>query len=236
VETRLHNMESGTIMKKVAYVVGGGPSLLGFNFARLYGKDVIAVNQAIFNVPTAKAFVTMDYTFMRKSNIQGGGLVKGPKWQYFTSIPAKKYFVIGIPIQDRQKISADHYVDLAHNLHYRLGLFDHVVEVGGYGGIGTDFNDFHCGSESGYSGLQLAVVLGYTEIHLLGFDFYCNGKQTHFHNQYPLLPDYQTKLDSYCPVYETAAQRLREMNIDLYSHSEHSQLNKWIPYMPLETL
>lgn len=218
------------------YVVGGGTSLEKFQFSRLYDKDVIAVNMAIFNIPTAKHFITMDYTFLRKSGVQGssGATVKGPKWQYFCSIPARKHFVIGIPEQDRKKIDEKHYVDLNWDLHYRLDLFDNVIEVAGYGGMGTTFDGFQCGSESGYSGLQLAVVLGYTNIHLLGFDFYCDGKRTHFHKRYVPQAEYQKTLDSYCSAYLKPLMQLKELGVNVYSHSEKSKLNDWIPYLPLE--
>lgn len=44
------------------FVVGGGPSLTNFNFHLLDGKDVIVINQALFRIPSAKYFITMDYT------------------------------------------------------------------------------------------------------------------------------------------------------------------------------
>ncbi len=225
-------------MPKSVYVVGGGPSLSAFNFACLYDKDVIAINQAIFHIPTAKHFCSMDYTWLRKSGIQLAGTPDGPLADYFTSIPAKKTFVLGLQPQDKEKKSPKHFIDTRYNLHYFLECFDRVVEVGGYGGIGWEWDDFRCGSESGFSGLQLACLEGYDEINLLGFDFHSGDRTTHFHQDYPkILPGtFQEKLDQYLAPYENTLRLLRERSITVCSYSKNSRLNQWIPFKALETI
>ena len=41
-------------MNDSVFIVGGGPSLKNFDFNFLKGKDVIAVNKAVFGVPDPK--------------------------------------------------------------------------------------------------------------------------------------------------------------------------------------
>ncbi len=225
-------------MVRSVYVVGGGPSLEAFNFARLFSKDVIAINQAIFHIPTAKHFCTMDFTWLRKSGVQITGTPDGPTADFFASIPAKKTFILGLQPDDKQKKGPKHFIDTRFNLHYFLDVFDRVIEVGGYGGIGWDWNDFRCGSESGFSGLQLACLEGYDEINLLGFDFHSGTRTTHFHEDYPkILPErYQENLDQYICPYQNTLRLIRERSINVVSYSEHSRLNQWIPFKGLETI
>lgn len=45
------------------YIVGGGPSLRGFDFARLDGRNVIAVNRAYEVLPDAPYIYFSDYRF-----------------------------------------------------------------------------------------------------------------------------------------------------------------------------
>lgn len=50
----------------VAFVIGGGPSLLGFDFDRLRGQSVVAVNAAGYAVPWAGALYFNDNSFFEK--------------------------------------------------------------------------------------------------------------------------------------------------------------------------
>jgi hypothetical protein len=221
-------------MKNTVYVVGGGASLKDFPWGKLFNKDVIAVNMSIFNVPTAKYFITMDYTFLRKSKIQcSGKLSYGPKHYYFKDLPTTKIFLMAIPEDKRIKVSEKIYIDKAYNLTYNLQIFDKVVEVGGYGGLGKDMNDFRSGSDSGFAGLQLAALLGYKKIYLLGFDFYAEQK-THFHTEYgnTTNSEFQDKLIEYLRVYPKAILEMKQAGIQVTSCSKFSKLNSYIPYLP----
>lgn len=218
------------------FIVGGGPSLQNFDYGILEGRDVIAVNQAIWKIPSAKYFITMDYTWLSKSKIQGIGSA-GNRAQ-FIQHPAKKYFVIAFGGERLGCVDEFHYIDKKFNLEYDLTLFDKVIKTFQYGGIGFSFEDFHCGSDSGYSALQLAVVLGYKEIYLLGMDFNVSGDSTHCHTDYPRQDsrDYQGRLDHYLQPYPRAFQELRQSGIQVYSSSHISKLNQYILYFDIRNL
>jgi len=213
------------------YIVGGGPSLKEFDFQILLNQDVIAINQSIFKLPKAKYFITTDFTWLLKSGVLNS-LDLGIR-RKFTHHPSEKYFVLALSPDRKTFIDEQHCIDKKFGLKYDLTLFDKIIHPTKYGGIGKTFEDFHYGSDSGYSALQLAVVLGYTKIYLLGLDFTTSYGETHYHEDYskkdPL--DYQNKLDEFLTPYPEAFQILKERGICVFSSSHISQLNKYILYV-----
>lgn len=221
-------------MSRDVFVVGGGPSLTGFNFHVLDGKDTIAINQALFRLPSAKFFATMDFTWR---------LHLDESWerehkQAFLKHPAHKVFAVGFTTPRLVKHSTTCIEDTEHHLKYDLSDFNQVTYCNGYGGIGTTWEDFRVGSESGYAGLQLAVLLGYTKIYLLGFDFRITPYQTHFHQDYlsrdPV--EFQRRLNDYYTPYPNALFQIRQMGIEIFSCSPISRLNQHLLYVDVESL
>jgi len=220
-------------MKKTCYIVGGGTSLATFDYSWLSDKDVIAVNQSLFHLPTAKYFVTMDYTWVLRNGICGEKSVKVKKRCEFLKHPAEKFFVVGFSGDRLEVVDECHIIDTEHGIMYDLSLFDDVVHATEYGGMGRSLNDFHCGSDSGYAGLQLAVALGYTEICLLGYDFRATAGGTHFHKDYTERDrrKYDAKLREFMTPYPMALETLRrEFGVKVYSCSAMSRLNRYIPF------
>jgi len=151
------------------FVVGGGPSLSGFDFQSLHGKNTIAVNSSIFFVPNPDYFITMDFTWFGKNGIQYDSSTEG-KQKIYRSTKAKKFFVVAYD-KGRFVHTPNGVLDTRFDLNYDLRVVDEVIYSSSYGGVGSSLQDFHCGSDSGYSGIQLAVALGYSKIYLLGMDF-----------------------------------------------------------------
>jgi hypothetical protein len=124
-------------------------------------------------------------------------------------------------------------VDLKFDLTYDLSVFDRVVHASAHGGMGRSWRDFHCGRDSGYVGLQLAVVLGYKEIYLLGYDFRATVAGTHFHDAYGERDRrmYDAKLKDFLVPYPSALEVLRKsFGVKVYSCSTMSRLNRYIPF------
>lgn len=76
-------------------------------------------------------------------------------------------------------------------------------------GLGDSFSRFANGGTSGYAGIQLAILLGFKTIGLLGFDGVVKGKTLHFHEEYNneyLRPGAFRGgcwiLDAYAPLFE----------------------------------
>lgn len=62
---------------KPIFIVGGGPSLRGFNFDRLKGCDVFATNAAYVDVPWSRYLVFADERFWQWNHLT-------PEWAAFT--------------------------------------------------------------------------------------------------------------------------------------------------------
>jgi len=161
------------------YIIGGGASLRDFDFKKLKNKDCIAINYSIVNVPTSKYFITMDYTFIdyieQKTKKQ---LTK----KKFKALPCEKYFVVATNNKYIQK-QKDTYIDTRSNYKYDLTGIDRVIPSNIEYGIGHDYEHFVHGCNSGFCALQLALLLGYKNIHLLGFDL-TSTYDTHYHMAY----------------------------------------------------
>lgn len=156
-------------MKDKVYIVGGGPSLYGFDFRRLINHDTIVVNNSVFCVPNPTYFITMDYTFLIKNGIQYGKIT-GRKDTAFFNHNMRRYFLVAFGGSRLGK--TDYGVeDKEKGVKYDLRSFDQVIYANAYGGYGGTFDDFRSGSDSGYAAIQLAGTLGYKRICLLGLDF-----------------------------------------------------------------
>jgi hypothetical protein len=113
-----------------------------------------------------------------------------------------------------------------------LNLFDVIVKSRQVDKLGLNFNDFGNGMNSGFCALQLAVILGYTEINLVGYDFTaCN--KTHYHGGYgESLENFNKKLEQYYQIFRKAVLsfRLENEHIKIYNCSPVSKLNDILPY------
>jgi len=208
-------------MDNSVYIVGGGASLRGFDFKnKLRGKRVIAVNKAIFFVPHADVFITMDYTFLRK--------IENKPAPFYS---ADKVFVLNMD-NGYIKFENNSPVDTRFNLKYELQDFDVVVKSHKTAGIGFRFSDFRNGGNSGFCALQFAVIMRYSPIYLLGIDLKCAGNDTHFHGGYgESKPKFQDKLEEYYKMFFTALSILKTRPwVKVYSCSSISRLNGIIPY------
>jgi hypothetical protein len=90
---------------------------------------------------------------------------------------------------------------------------------------------FCTGQNSGFCGLQLAVRLRATCIHLLGIDLTFNGG-VHYHNRYG-GPD-KKRLDEFLVYFSQAVIILKRADIRVVSHSRVSRLNDVVDYENLE--
>jgi uncharacterized Rossmann fold enzyme len=156
------------------YIIGGGPSVNDFDLRTLRDRDVMAVNAAIKVVPNAKYFVTMDYSFFSKSKI---------KPQTISAKTPYPYFIINKSVPSLTCDDRGVYTDTRINLKYE-GL-DNFNKILGHNGstLGETYTDFVHGDNSGFCAIQLAKLLGYKNIYLIGFDMNDSGDR-HFHDDY----------------------------------------------------
>ena len=206
------------------FIVGGGPSISSVEMRLLADKNTIGVNKSAFFVPNVNHFVTMDYTVIRK--------VGAPR---IKSLKCSRHFVANMSINYLRNV-AGCITDVRSNFKYELlyDVFDSIIMCRREDGMGISFNDFRCGNNSGYSALQLAVVLGYTEIYLLGMDMNVQGARTHFHSGYREDPRvFVKRMGGYAQYFVRGIGELKQKlpDVNVYSCSEKSALNNVIPYV-----
>lgn len=202
---------------KTCWIMCGGPSAV----KKLNVEcDVIAVNKDIVRYRNeAKYFITCDNRF----TVWCGDSLKDTK--------ATKILVVGM--NNKYMRCTNHFSDMRFGTSYDLSFFDAVLKSYHSAGIGIRFNDFRSGANSGYSALQLALLLGYKEINLVGVDLCCLGEKTHHHDGYFKCKDnYPDRLDSFFETWKDglleSSQKFPEVKI--YSCSKISRLNSIIPY------
>jgi hypothetical protein len=189
------------------YVVGCGPSLKGFDWKQLEGKTTIAVNGAVCDVPNPDYFVTADSFF-------AGRAVAHKFW----GTSAKKVLVMA---KDHKRFT---------RVGRYLALWDwHIIPQRFDGQIGFSVQEFATGQNSGFCGLQLAVVLGAKRIHLLGMDFHTKGGQ-HYHDLHRVG---EAHLDEFFKNFVFAIKILQDKGIQVINHSENSRLNVLLPCEPM---
>lgn len=209
---------------KDIYIVGGGPSLKKFNFERLKNKTTIATNMAIFDVPEADYFITVDYTFLKKM-----GSLTGK----FLSNKSSKFFIVNLA-NNYLKESNGNITDNRFNWVYDLSLFDIIIKSRQACGFGFSFNDFRSGTNSGYCAIQLAILMGYTRIHLLGIDLTVRVR-THYHRKYRNNPKFARALNTHVSYFISGIEQLKTSGVELISRSDISLLNKTIEHIPLDS-
>jgi len=217
------------VLKSSIFIVGGGTSLKGFDFQRLKDVNTIVTNCAIFDVPEANYFITVDYTFISKVRSR---LVD------FHRLNVSKIFVANLGHPDLAEAKGAVH-DIRCGLVYDLCDYDIIIKSRYQEGIGTTFREFKTGDNSGFCALQLAVLLGYTNIYLLGIDLVVT-RNTHYHNEYIRMPTGQKqfveKLCHYDKLFRIGIEQLKKKRpeCNVVSCSDISSLNDIIAYIPLE--
>ena len=166
--------EFSNVNKDICFIVGGGPSLNGFDFSSLNGFDTIAINKAVEYLPNPTYFVTTDYSYFVKASLPIEQIKLKAHKSYFVANMSHPY----MEVRDGQ------IVDTRRNFVYEdLHHYDGVIQSYNKNGFSSTINEFSNGENSGHCGIQLALLLGYKKIYLLGFDLNNEG-QTHFHQSY----------------------------------------------------
>ncbi len=173
-----------------AFIIGGGPSLTGFDFSKLRGEIVVGVNRAFEHVDCQILF-SMDSRF--HDWLRSGRL----------GDDAKKAFAEygGLKV----------WLD-THGHPFVPGI--RTVRSLGASGLTTSLKDgvYH-GENSGYAALNLAVCLGADPIYLLGFDGKLAGDgRAHHHEEYP-LPTTQGVLDKFVKYFHDIAPELQDRGV-----------------------
>lgn len=209
-------------MNKDIYIIGGGSSLKGFDFERLRDKASIAVNMAALDVPDPTYCLTADSSIFRK--LQDG---------IFSKVDTSWVVIINGNHCTMQKQDG-RIVHKNSGYVYDLLCPTMTIRDSGHSGLGFTFKDFKTGYNSGFCAFQLAVLLGYERIHLLGIDLYDG---LHYHNRYGAGKISNPDLKRYVDCFKQALEILQaETKVEVFSYSANSPLSSHIPIIPLTSL
>ena len=215
----------------VAFVVAGGSSLKDFDFSSLKDKTTFVSNKSIFDVPDADYFITTDYTFLTF-------LKKTHRYDDWKNTTAEKYFVVNFMSDQIQRIDGQ-IVDVKNHLNYELQDIDNIVICKSAKDVGFDFEHFNSGYNSGFCSLQLALIMGYKKIYLLGVDLNCDGDDTHYHGGYGKSSfKMNQNLRGYGKHFIEVVKKLKRErpDIEIISCSKTSILNDFITYQDIKEI
>lgn len=209
-------------MSRKIYIIGGGSSLQGYDFGKLKGIETIAVNVSALDVPNPTYSITADSSILRR--IQEN---------YFKSVKTT-WVLVTNPNHCSMKWRDGRFVH-KNGFVYNLFCVNVVIRNAGVEGVGFSFNDFKTGYNSGFCAFQFAFLLGFDEIHLLGFDLSSQGT-SHYHDRYGKGKKIHDRtFEKYYRNFVVALKILKEKRPDVrvVSRSSVSRLNGIIPYRKL---
>ena len=193
-----HNMYSKVtpIWKgDTVFIIGGGPSLKGFDWSSLIRKKTIAINKAIQSYPNPNVLYWTDgrvYTWL-KNDIDS---YKGLKYTLRRGA---------------------HYDNTNSQVH--------VLKRGRKFGLETALDTLAHGNNSGYAAINLAIHLGAKRIILLGYDMGSDGTESHFHDGYPInATSHKIYKEQFMPGFDLLAQELKGSGIQVFNASPTSKL------------
>ncbi len=148
------------------FIVGGGPSLKGFDFNKLKGEIVITVNRTFEDVPWSVLNVSQDARVWGMYEGDKFGKESTKKWREYKGY---KVFVNVQPFPFPEDI---YTIDLLHPDDFNWDKFELSGGIPVYG-------------NSGLNALTLACCFNPAKIYLLGFDMTGeNGKTANYHSGY----------------------------------------------------
>lgn len=168
---RVRDIRDGMWAGQECWIVGGGPSLRGFDFSRMDGHLVIAVNRA-HEFCRASVVLGMDRIFW-------AGIYEGPVRANLVFSDQQRDKLMNSPVAKLWVVSGN---DEVHG----GGDIQRVPRVGRNERMSSSLADgIVCGGNSGLAAINVACILGASKINLLGFDMRgADGKRAHFHDGY----------------------------------------------------
>jgi len=185
-------LPSGSWKGRRCFIIGGGTSLKGFDFSKLQGELIIAVNRAMEFVPFATIMIAQDARLWGWYESGDLGLEAKEKFNNF------KGYKAWVNCQSFPYPEDLYIIDTKHSSDFNWKTYDYA------GGIPLCTN-------TGLDALCLAVCLGASDIYLLGFDCYGKeGKTANFHAGYPDNNDDVIYKDIFLPNFRDLAVHINK--------------------------
>jgi hypothetical protein len=201
------SMSTGAWKDQRCFIIGGGPSLKGFDFSKLQGERVIVVNKSFLYTPFADIQFGMDEQLIGwLTDEQKGGKMMEEAREAWVNFKGKKVWV-----QIPGKV---------YNAQVEL------VKLAGHDGLAESLEKgLYDGSNSGYGAINLATALGANPIYLLGFDMKHEADgTTHFHGGYP-RPQAEKQLKMFASKFTLLANLAQQRGIKIVNLNRQSALS-----------
>ena len=208
------------------FIIGGGPRVNDFQLNLIGGHDTICVNKSIDLIENPTYFITMDYSFFQKVGKPIHEVISKAKSSHFIINKENSYI----------KEMGGVILDARSELQYKdLDKFTSVIDshqtYDPIDGFSKTINKFCHGQNSGFCAIQFALLAGYEEIYLIGFDLDTSAKSTHFHDDYKNNVDsYRKKIHSYHDAFKEAFQRSREKS-KIFLGTASNILQAYVPLL-----
>ena len=189
----LYNKFSGTNV----FVVGGGFSLHDFDFSKLNGRNVIAVNAAYKHVDETAIIYWGDASW----GVEHESKIKDHPSPY--------------------KFSSRLNINLSTD---KLGTAGcHWLQCSGSFGYDSNINNVR-GNNSGGQAINFAINLGAKNIILLGFDMKYTGSRSHFHKDHTFPTPNSNYNEMFIPSIESLAKETSHLSVDIINCNKNSAL------------
>lgn len=207
-------LPDGAWKGRPCFIVGGGPSLRGFDWTLLKGHRTIGVNRA-FEVFDPTIIFSMDTRFLNwlMTNKYRALRDGGDALEKFNASPAYKVWLatycVSLP---------DEFFILKAHQNYKASLRAFTFSM--KDGLGS-------GNQSGYGALNLAVCLQANPIYLLGFDGkHADTGETHWHAGHPVKQKKEL-VDKFGYWFKYAARRLTGTEFNVINLNPDSAIHNF---------
>jgi hypothetical protein len=209
-------MEDGAWAGHRCFIIGGGPSLRGFDFNRLKGKGkIIAINRSYLDVPFADICFFMDGS---RASFYGLAVTNrltpdsASKWREFKG--HKVYLnLVGRRLEDVYSIRSLGRNGISNSI--RKGLFH--------------------GNNSGTGAVGLAVTLRANPIYLLGIDGKFADGKSHYHDGYITRPMPEKVFRGFAIEFHKLAKLLQRTQFKVVNLNPNSAV-RCFPFSTIERI
>jgi len=192
---------------KTVFLVGGGPSLAGFDLKRLCGLGhLCGVNESMPHLPVA-AGVSIDLRFVKE------------RWRDLTAFAGTTQLYLSMGSEWWREVPP---VAGAINLRNEPQP-----------GLSIDPAVLRRGHTSGYAALNLAVLKRAKRIVLLGYDYGLIDGRHHYHDAYTWRAVTASNWATWARDFVDAAAACRSLGVDVVNASPHSAI-ECFPKMSIE--
>lgn len=179
------------------FLLGGGPSLAGFDFDRLRPLGYrLGINQSIFDAD-CDAGISIDHPFVRHTRSR------------LAVFAARRELYLAVGNRWRDVLDPIKGAIYLHDAEAPLSLERDAVCAGG---------------TSGYAGLNAAALKGGRRIVLLGFDYGLIEGRRHYHDAYSWAPADARMWRAWAIRFNAAAKSIAELGIEVVNASPQSAI------------